>query len=85
MFAFAVFNAETHVLTLGRDRFGEKPLFYANVSNGFFFGSNPIGVSKMAKVPIEISNERLAHYLKYQYLPEGTSVFTSVVQVHPVL
>jgi asparagine synthase (glutamine-hydrolysing) len=83
MFAFAVYNAETQVLTLGRDRFGEKPLFYANVPNGFFFGSNPIGVSKMAKVPIEISNERLAHYLKYQYLPEGTSVFTSVVQVPP--
>src|SRR5215208_1439800 len=34
MFAFALWNADAHRLTLGSDPFGEKPLYYAMAATG---------------------------------------------------
>jgi asparagine synthase (glutamine-hydrolysing) len=39
MFAFAVFDAESGVLTLARDRFGKKPLYYTYRDGHFVFAS----------------------------------------------
>jgi asparagine synthase (glutamine-hydrolysing) len=39
MFAFAVFDGETGVLTLARDRFGKKPLYYTCRDGHFVFAS----------------------------------------------
>jgi asparagine synthase (glutamine-hydrolysing) len=39
MFAFCIWDAKQHKLFIARDRFGKKPLYYANTPKGFFFGS----------------------------------------------
>ena len=39
MFAFALWDQQLRELTLGRDRFGEKPLYYGWTNNLFVFGS----------------------------------------------
>ncbi len=39
MWAFAIWNDADHTLFLARDRFGEKPLFYAQSGTYFTFGS----------------------------------------------
>src|SRR5262249_44784749 len=39
MFAFAIWDEQQHYLFLARDRFGEKPLYYANLPEGFLFAS----------------------------------------------
>lgn len=39
MWAFALFDKESGVLTLARDRFGEKPLYVMETPEGVYFGS----------------------------------------------
>lgn len=39
MWAFALYDEKTEVLTLSRDRFGEKPLYIKQTSDGLYFGS----------------------------------------------
>ncbi|WP_415890273.1 asparagine synthase (glutamine-hydrolyzing) [Neptuniibacter sp. SY11_33] len=39
MWAFSIFDREKNILFCSRDRFGEKPFYYANTSYGFVFGS----------------------------------------------
>ncbi|MCH8963927.1 MAG: asparagine synthase (glutamine-hydrolyzing) [Planctomycetes bacterium] len=39
MWAFAIYDRRSGVLLLSRDRFAEKPLYYAQTGGGVFFGS----------------------------------------------
>ena len=39
MYAFGLYDPRTGALTLGRDRFGEKPLYYIEDEHGLSFGS----------------------------------------------
>ena len=39
MFAYAIWDAREEQLLLARDRFGKKPLYYAALPDGFYFGS----------------------------------------------
>lgn len=41
MWAFALFDEETGDLSLCRDRFGEKPLYWSRTDDAFYFGSEP--------------------------------------------
>ena len=44
MFTFDYYEAKTQSLHLARDRFGEKPLYYAEPGGGFIYGSEPRAV-----------------------------------------
>lgn len=44
MWAFAIWDKKTEKLFLSRDRFGKKPLFYANVRGQFIFASEMKGI-----------------------------------------
>src|SRR5262245_9211397 len=39
MFAFAIFDRQTNTITLARDRFGKKPLYYTCRDGHFYFAS----------------------------------------------
>ena len=39
MFAFCIWDARKRQLLLARDRFGKKPLYYAVLPEGIYFGS----------------------------------------------
>ena len=45
MFSIAIFNEKDFSLTLARDKFGEKPLYYFHEENNIYFGSFAISHS----------------------------------------
>ena len=52
MFAYAIWDSRDRTLLLVRDRFGKKPLYYAALPGGLYFGSE-LKCLRAAGVPLE--------------------------------
>ena len=63
IFAFAVWEHSARRLFLARDRIGVKPLFYAEIPNGFVFGSEIKALLQHPDVPHEIDKTGIAELL----------------------
>lgn len=66
MFAFAVFDSKLDTLTLVRDAFGIKPLFYSNEDGRLSFGSEIRAV-----LPLITHEPKLDRQTAYSYLVHG--------------
>ena len=49
MFAFAILDIKSNNLVIARDRFGKKPLYYAEKSGELLFSSNLLALEKLPK------------------------------------
>jgi asparagine synthase (glutamine-hydrolysing) len=84
MFAFAYWNRSTRTLTLGRDRFGEKPLYYCETPEGFLLFASEIGALRAARLmEFDHAPDALADYFFYGYVPEPKSVYRQVARLAP--
>ena len=77
MFAFAIWDAKRKRLLLARDRFGKKPLYYAALSQGLYFGSE-LSCFRAAGVPLDIDSEALRLYFQFGYIPDPYTAFRSI-------
>ena len=75
MFAFALYDRRERLLHLGRDRMGEKPLYYGWAQKTFLFASEPKAFAACRFWPGEICSEALSLYLRYGYVPAPLSIF----------
>ena len=66
MFAFAIWDRDKKMLTLARDRFGVKPLYYAEAGDCFLFASEIKGILAYGKLQAKLDREGLAEYLSFQ-------------------
>jgi asparagine synthase (glutamine-hydrolysing) len=66
MFAFAIYDRLEKKLTLARDRYGIKPLYYTVVGNTFLFASEIKAFYKHPKFSKEINLEALVEYFTFQ-------------------
>lgn len=83
MFAFAVWDRHHRRLTLARDQFGEKPLYYGAKNKGFFFASELKSLEVLADLPLTISRESLYWYFHYGYVPAPLSIYEGVAKLLP--
>jgi asparagine synthase (glutamine-hydrolysing) len=84
MFAFALWNNQKGELLLARDRFGEKPLYYALGKNGeLLFASEIKAILATGLVDRAIDQESLAHYLQYLTTPVGRSIYRNIHELPP--
>ncbi|MBD2260785.1 asparagine synthase (glutamine-hydrolyzing) [Pseudanabaena sp. FACHB-2040] len=70
MFAFAIWDKETQNLFLGRDRFGEKPLYYWYDKEAFYFASELKALLPLLPTVPELDPVSIDLYFHYQYVPE---------------
>src|SRR5438128_3976425 len=83
MFAFALWDGRRQRLVLARDRFGEKPLYYARLSRTLLFASEPKALLMHPRVSRELDWTALARYLTYDYVPAPHAIFRAVRKLPP--
>jgi asparagine synthase (glutamine-hydrolysing) len=83
MFAFAVWDSRRKLLVLGRDRFGEKPLFYTERGGTLTFASELKPLLRGVDAAWELDPAALDAYFVFGYLPGSGSVVPGIEQVAP--
>jgi asparagine synthase (glutamine-hydrolysing) len=87
MFTFGLWDREMDTLTLARDRFGEKPLYYGWVGQGackaFAFASELKALQAYPGFNSAINREALAHYFRFTYVPAPLSIFEGISKLEP--
>lgn len=83
MFAFALWDRTEENLHLGRDRLGEKPLYYGWMGNTFLFGSELKALKAHPAFRAEIDRDALAAFLRYGYLPAPASIYRGISKLPP--
>ena len=83
MFAFAIYDKKLRELTIVRDRFGEKPLYYTNLGSTLVFGSELKALKAHPDWVGSIDQNSLNLYLKYSYIPSPKSIYKNVFKLSP--
>jgi asparagine synthase (glutamine-hydrolysing) len=87
MFAIALWDREERRLSLARDRFGEKPLYYAFAGQGenvtLLFGSELKALRGDAAFDNAIDRDALALYLRYSYVPAPHCIYRDAYKLQP--
>ncbi len=83
MAAFALWDAPRRRLLLARDRFGIKPLFYAQHNGRLIFGSEIKAILSQPDFPRRVNLRALQALLTLGFAPGPETVFHGVYQLPP--
>ena len=87
MFAMAIWDRQTNILTLARDRIGEKPLYYGWQGSGssevFLFGSELKALRAHPAFGAEIDRGALSLLLRHNYIPAPYSIYKGIAKLNP--
>lgn len=83
MFAIALWDREDRVLTLARDRMGEKPLYYGFQNDTFVFGSELKALKGHPDFLGEIDRDVICLYLRHCYIPAPYSIYKGIKKLLP--
>ena len=83
MFAFGWWDSSLRTLILGRDRMGEKPLYYGWQGKNFFFASEIPAICAHPDFRRDLDQEALGAYLCYGYVPAPLSVYRGIRKLPP--
>lgn len=85
MFAFAIYDRKKKMITLARDHFGKKPLYYYLDEEIFCFASEIKAIIKDIRIKkkLKIDQMSLCKYLIYGYVPSPNSIFDKIKKLEP--
>lgn len=84
MFAFALWDQERNRLVAARDRFGEKPFFWALSPEGhLLFASELEALLASGLIRPSLDRESLAYFLQRQFVPPGRCIYQEVHSLAP--
>ncbi len=83
MFGIAVWDARHERLTLARDRFGKKPLYYWHDDERLVFGSEIKTVLAHPAVPGRLREAAIPDYLTFGYVPTPNTFYEGILSVPP--
>ncbi len=74
MFAFAIFDRRRRQIFLARDRFGEKPLYYARQGALFAFASELTAIAVHRDFNVRMRPRNIQKFLAYGFLPAPNTI-----------
>lgn len=83
MFAIALWDRETRMLILARDRMGEKPLYYGWQGDAFLFGSELKALKAHPAFCAGVDRGALALLLRHNYVPAPYSIYEGIHKLPP--
>ena len=78
MFSFALWDEEDQCLTLARDKFGEKPLYFGLVKGNLFFASELTCIEAEFGEYLTINRSAIAKQAAVSYIPAPLSIYNEV-------
>ena len=83
MFAFAIWDKRENALFLARDRYGIKPLYYADLGEAFVFGSEIKALLEHPSVSARVSPPHLLEYFTFQNVFTDGTLFDGIKMLRP--
>jgi asparagine synthase (glutamine-hydrolysing) len=83
MFAFALWDRHERILYLGRDRLGEKPLYYGWIGKTFLFGSELKALRCHPDFTGRINRHALALFMRHNCIPAPHSIYEGISKLEP--
>lgn len=87
MFALALWDRHERALWLGRDRLGEKPLYFGWQGEGerrtLLFGSELKALGAHPEFAADIDREALTAYMRFGYVPAPKSIHRGIGKLEP--
>ena len=83
MFAFALWDEAKKKLSIVRDRFGEKPIYYGWQNGNFIFSSEIKSLKKFPFWDWEINRQALGKFMKYSYIPAPMTIYRDIKKLSP--
>lgn len=83
MFAFALWDRQQRELILGRDRMGEKPLYYGWQGDTLLFGSELKALKAHPAFNAAIDRNALALFLRHDCVPAPHTVYQGFYKLRP--
>jgi asparagine synthase (glutamine-hydrolysing) len=83
MYAFGLWDAKDRTLTLGRDRFGEKPLYYGWCGRDLMFGSELKALATHRAWAPTLDRKALTAFMRYSYVPAPSTIWVDIKKLPP--
>lgn len=83
MFGMGLWDNASQSLSLARDRFGEKPLYFGWCGRTFLFGSELSALAAHPDFQGDIDRESLSEFVRLGYIPAPRSIFVGIQKLPP--
>ena len=87
MFAIALWDEKCRTLSLIRDRFGEKPLYYMHLNTqlkkNFIFGSELRVLQVNERLKLDLNHQSIYEFLKFSNIGSNKSIYKNTFKVRP--
>jgi asparagine synthase (glutamine-hydrolyzing) len=82
MFAFLIYDKNSGEAFMARDRFGEKPIFYIETTDTFYFASELQALKKLYDKELTINQDAVVDLMEQMYINLHHSIYNEV-QIFP--